>query len=243
MKKPMFFRDYSYRKSLLPVPYLRKLERGRSPAHIQSATGFSIGQPGWGLLYYMVLASHRENGPGTIIETGSNFGATTVLLAQALIDARVKDPLVMSFELDEENLKRARLTARKSGLTDTIQFIPGNTRESLSPALSRELSASTIRFAFLDASHLADDVRHEFETLLPYLAKDALVVFDNTYPISEGHDEPRVASFLSTIEKRHAGRIIELPFVSWFTPGLAVWQKNRPDWDTIENEVSEPEGP
>lgn len=105
MKKPMFFRDYSYRKELLPVPYLRKLERGRQHEKIREATGFSIGQPGWGLIYYLVQASHRENGSGTIVETGSNLGATTVVLAQALLDARVRQPRVMSFEIDEKIFK------------------------------------------------------------------------------------------------------------------------------------------
>lgn len=93
----MFFRDYSYRKELLPVPHLRKPERGRNQEKIREATGFSIGQPGWGLIYYLVQASHRENGSGTIVETGSNLGASTVVLAQALLDARVRQPRVMSF--------------------------------------------------------------------------------------------------------------------------------------------------
>lgn len=236
MKKPMFFRDYSYRKELLPVPHLRKLERGRQHEKIREATGFSIGQPGWGLIYYLVQASHRENGSGTIVETGSNLGASTVLLAQALLDARVRKPRVISFEIDEKNIEIAKKTARKSGLSKLIDFIPGDTRTSLGARLSKESTDFTIRFAFLDASHLEKDVRHEFETILPYLASDALVVFDNTYPINEEHEEPRVASFINSIVDKYGGAVIELPFVSWFTPGLAVWQKSRPDWEKIESE-------
>lgn len=241
MKKPLFFRDYAYRKELLPVPYLRKLEKGRHPEKIREATGFSIGQPGWGLLYYLVQACHRENGPGIIIETGSNLGATTVVLAQALRDAKVQQPRVMSFEINPKNIQLAQKTARKSGLADFIEFIPGDTRESLALALSKQPSNFTIRLAFLDASHLEKDVRFEFETILPFLASDALVVFDNTYPINEQHEEPRVASFIETIQERHGGALLELPYVSWFTPGLAVWQKSRPDWEKIEVEADHAE--
>ena len=82
-----------------------------------------------------------------------------------------------------------------------------------------------IRFAFLDASHLQADVLFESETLLPHLAPDAMVLFDNTYCIAMQGEDQRVNGALQEIKKIHGGNLINLEFVSWFTPGLAIWQR------------------
>ena len=82
-----------------------------------------------------------------------------------------------------------------------------------------------IRFAFLYASHFIDDVRREFEIVLPHLADDALVLFDNTYKIARKNEDQRVNGFLRSIKNQYGGNLINLEFVSWFTPGLAIWQK------------------
>ncbi len=80
-------------------------------------------------------------------------------------------------------------------------------------------------FVFLDACHFYEDVLFEFESLLPKLADDALVLFDNTYPIAEENEDQRVNGALKTILDCHGGNLINLKFVSWYTPGLAIWQK------------------
>ena len=97
----------------------------------------------------------------------------------------------------------------------------GDSRRLLGPALEAE---KDLRFAFLDASHLHDDVVAEFELVRLKLAPDALVLFDNTYAMAEGDEDPRVNGALRTIRKRYGGNLINLEFVSWFTPGLAIWQ-------------------
>lgn len=231
----MDFRDYSHGKSLYPVKLLAKLDRGDSAQEIRNKTGLSIGQPGWGLLYYLVQVSHLKEEPGTIVETGSNFGLTTICLAQALVDAGVRSPRVLSFELNPDNVNKAKKMAKKAGLEEVITIIEGDTGQTLAPTLLKELEFRSVGFAFLDASHLAKDVRNEFENLLPYLRDDALVVFDNTYPIDEAPEEPRVGAFIQELEDIYGGSVIEFPFVSWFTPGLAIWQKNRPNWIQVEH--------
>jgi hypothetical protein len=49
---------------------------------------------------------------------------------------------------------------------------------------------------------------------------------DNTYQIAEPHEDQRVNGFLKQLPAKHGGNIINLPFCSWFTPGLAIWQKS-----------------
>lgn len=61
--------------------------------------------------------------------------------------------------------------------------------------------------------------------MLPRLADDALVVFDNTYRIAEEGEDQRVNGALRTIQTRHGGNLINFEFVSWYTLGLAIWQK------------------
>jgi hypothetical protein len=61
--------------------------------------------------------------------------------------------------------------------------------------------------------------------MAPKLADDALVLFDNTYRRAEKGEDPRVNGALRTIQKHYRGNLINLEFVSWFTPGLAIWQK------------------
>jgi len=57
------------------------------------------------------------------------------------------------------------------------------------------------------------------------LADDALVLFGNTYQIAEDNEDQRVNGALKTILDRHGGNLINLEFISWYTPGLAIWQQ------------------
>ena len=230
MKKPLFFREHSYDVRLLPVRQLRAKERRGSPEQIRSRTGFSIGYPGWGLIYYLVLTQYRRGDHGLILETGTNQGATTAVLAQALLDAGVVDPRVVSFEIDKNKAAVAVKFLKKCGLEGVADVRVGNTRDTLVKTLNDEVESSPVRLAFLDASHLLNDVQAEFEAVLPFLDNDALVIFDNTYPIAEPDEPPRVAEFLDVLTQRYGGSFIELPFVSWFTPGVAIWQRSRPTW-------------
>jgi predicted O-methyltransferase YrrM len=222
MKPPIFHRMFNYDRALLPNAYLASLEEGVSSIdEARSRTGASIGYPGWGLIYYILLAHLDRSRHEVIVETGTNWGCTTIVLAQALIDARCQGR-VITFELEPENAARANANLQAAGVADRVDLHLGDSRELLPRALEKE---NGIRVALLDASHLYDDVKREFEAVLPKLSDDALVIFDNTYRIAEDGEDPRVNGFLRDMQGWYGGNLINFEFVSWFTPGLVVWQK------------------
>ena len=222
MRDPVFHRMFGYNLDLLPNRHLASLERGvRTIEEARSKTGATIGYPGWGLIYHLLLSHLHRDRTEVIVETGTNQGCTTIVLAQALIDADVEG-YVMTFELEAENVGRAKQNFEAAGVAERVIVQQGDVHELFGKAIQ---DLESVRFAFLDASHLFDDVMFEFETLLPHLASDALVVFDNTYRIAEAHEDQRVNGALKHIQKKYGGNLINVENVSWFTPGLAIWQR------------------
>ena len=222
MHPPRFHRRFGYDLSLLPNKHLRKLEKGvKDIEQAQKKTGMTIGFPGWGMLYYLLLC-HLESGKrNVIVETGTNVGCSTIILAQALHDSGC-DGLVYSMEIMEKEHSTARGNLKASGVGEHVRLIHGDAKTELPGILAVE---PVVRFAFLDGSHLFNDVMAEFELLLPHLEPDALVIFDNTYRIAEASEDQRVNGALQEIHGRHGGNLLNLEFVSWYTPGLAIWQR------------------
>ena len=218
---------FDYSRGLLPNSEIARLE-ALSPdlATARTHTGATLGWPGWSLLYSLVLCHHPRNEPSVIIETGSNFGATTAILAQALLDLGCGDSRVVTFEIDEECAERARSLWTRAGVADMIHLVTGDVREVFEDSLRQFLDERQCRFALLDASHLEADVKYEFETIGPFLADDAVVVFDNTYQIAEIGEDQRVNGFLRSLETNSKGNLVNLPFCSWYTPGIAIWQSD-----------------
>ena len=213
---------FHYDRRLLPNAQLAILEEGVT--NIEDArkkTGSTIGYPGWGFLYHLLLCHLDRGRVETVIETGTNLGCTTIVLAQALVDAGSKGE-VLSFEIEPNNVAQARKNLEAAGLAHRVRLFEGDSCQMLPRALE---GLSEIRFAFIDASHLVKDALTEFETVLPHLADDALVLFDNTYQIADNQEDPRVNGALKLISEKYGGNLINLEFVSWFTPGLALWQK------------------
>ena len=222
MRPPVYHRMFGYNLNLLPNPQLRVLEEGvTNIEQARGKSGATIGYPGWGLIYHLLLSHLDRNRNEVIIETGTNWGCTTIVLAQALIDSGCRGR-VITFELEPENAGRARANLMAAGVADRVELLLGDSRELLPEVLEK---ADVIRIAFLDASHLYEDVKREFETVLPKLSDEALVIFDNTYRIAEGGEDQRVNGFLRGMQERYGGSLINMEFVSWFTPGLAVWQR------------------
>lgn len=222
MRESKYYRMFDYNKGLLPNAHLASLEKKVDT--IDSAreiTGATIGYPGWGILYYLLLSHLDRQREEAIIETGTNQGCTSIILAQALIDANCAGK-VYTIELDPENTAKARNNFKLAAVEDRIELFEGSSFDIL-PRIAKQHTG--IRFAFLDASHLLNDVQREFEIILPHLADDALVLFDNTYRIARKNEDQRVNGFLRTMQERYGGNLINLEFVSWFTPGLAIWQK------------------
>lgn len=225
MKPPIFHRMFAYDRGLLPNRHLASLEEGVSSIdEARKKTGASIGYPGWGLVYHLLLSHLDRNREEIIVETGTNWGSTTIVLAQALIDAGCRGK-VITFELEPENVDKARQNLSAAEVADRVEIVVGDSRQNLPAALEERLALGSLRFALLDASHLEMDVLAEFESVLPYLTRDALVVFDNTYCLAEGNEDRRVNGALKQFPDRYGGNLVNLEFVSWYTPGLAIWQR------------------
>ncbi|BCH25918.1 hypothetical protein MesoLjLc_58320 [Mesorhizobium sp. L-8-10] len=217
---------FDYDRRLLPNRHLATLEEGvGSIGEARKKTGASIGYPGWGLIYHMLLSHLDRSREETIVETGTNWGSTTIVLAQALIDAGCRGR-VITFELEQDNVDIAKQNLAAAGVGDRVEIVVGDSRQNLPATLKESIAPSSLRFALLDASHLEMDVLAEFECVLPYLASDALVVFDNTYCLAEGSEDRRVNGALKQFPDRYGGNLINLEFVSWYTPGLAIWQRH-----------------
>src|SRR3990172_7506622 len=154
MKPPVFHRMYGYNLNLLPNPQLAVLEKGVT--HIDEArkkSGSTIGYPGWGLIYHLLLSHLDRKRTEVILETGTNWGCTTIVLAQALIDAGCAGR-VITVVLEPDNAKRAKENLAAAGVADCVELYLGDSRELLPKVLENE---SGLRFAFLDTSHLYND--------------------------------------------------------------------------------------
>lgn len=222
MKPPKFYRLFDYDRARLPNAHLRSLDEG--VADIETArtrSGLTIGYPGWSLIYDLAVSTIDPDGDNPIIETGSNWGCTTIVLAQALIDRKARGH-VWTVEIDPANAAKARANYQAAGVADRVTLVEGDAKATVRDLVK---DMAPIRFAFLDGCHLHDDVVIEFEGVVDRLAPGALVVFDNTYEIADFPEDPRVNGALKTIVAKHGGNLINLPFVSWYTPGVAVWQK------------------
>ena len=221
MKDPKFYRMYDYDRKLLPNQHLQELERGVSNLEeARERSGASIGYPGWGLIYQLALCSldpHRFN---TVIETGTNHGCSSIVLAQALSD-RGEGGVLHTVEIDTQVAEIARSNIAAAGLSGCVQQHVGASLEVLPSVLEQ---VEQVNLAFLDGSHLQKDALGEFDLVRPKLAPGALVLFDNTYLIAEEGEDQRVHGALAVIEGRGDGNIVNLPFVSWYTPGVAIWQ-------------------
>lgn len=226
MKEPKFHRMFQYNRALLPNAHLARLEKEVSTIEMaKERSGFSIGYPGWGLIYHILL-SHLDPGRyNNIIETGTNWGCTTIILAQALIDSGCLGR-VYTIEIDSKNCEVARGNLLKASVFHKVELINDDSRKAL-PAIAKQLDE--IRIAFLDGSHLCDDVLFEFETIYPKLNNESLLIFDNTYQIAEPHEDQRVNGALRHIRRHFGGQLVNFEFVSWSTPGLAFWQKEPLD--------------
>ena len=223
IKQRLSYRLFNYDKSILPNPYLAQLEEGVE--HIEQAiprSGYTIGYPGWGLLYHTVLCSLKPDAMNNIIETGTNLGCSTIILAQALLDSK-HDGRVYSIEIDPDTHATAQQNIDKAELSSVTTLICGDSRQVLSELAG---TLDSIRVAFLDGSHKCDDVLNEFKLLYPLFDKRSIVIFDNTYRTAKMNKDQKVYGALKIVRKEFGGNIIHLPYVSWQTPGIAIWQKN-----------------
>jgi predicted O-methyltransferase YrrM len=222
VRPPRFYRRFDYDRRLLPNMHLAALEEGVSNTdEAQAKSGWTIGYPGWGLIYQMLLNALSWERPNTVVETGTNWGCSTIVLAQAVKDS-VGGGHVHSVDISPEFLDKADANLRDAGLRAYVTLHQGDSLAVLPGILQ---SVDEVRIAFLDGAHDQDQAVGEFELILPKLSRTGLILFDNTYGIREGDADERVFGALKTIKARHGGNLVNFEFTSWHTPGLAVWQR------------------
>ncbi|MFN3216057.1 MAG: O-methyltransferase [Acidimicrobiales bacterium] len=224
MREPIYrYRLTDYDTSILPTPFLAFLEESvQGPDDWIPRTGRSLGHPGWGLVYHVTLARLNPDRHNVVVETGTNLGSTAMVIAKAIRDSG-RSGIVRTIEIDPETMALAQERMALAGLDDYVEFNLGNSVEELEAVIGDE---QDLPLVFLDGNHWHDHVVREFELVHPHLAHDAVVVFDNTYLIAENDEDPRVNGALRTIVDRFGGNLINLPFCSWYTPGVALWQQS-----------------
>ena len=89
-------------------------------------SGLSVGYPAWNLLYYSVICSlsHADK-EAIVVETGTNQGFSTIVMAQALMDIDAKG-FVYTVDIDEKNVQLAKQNVRKAGLDRYVKFYEGD---------------------------------------------------------------------------------------------------------------------
>lgn len=206
-------RAFAYDRRRLVNPYLAGFEAAsRDLPSAVARTGLSIGYPAWNLLYYSLLCGLTCAEP-VVVETGTNHGFSTIVMAQALIDAG--GGVVRTVDADAALVAVARTHAARAGVAHRIRFSVGDSRAFLE-GLRAEVDR--VDFAFLDADHRADRVLAEFALVHPLVAAcGGTVYFDNT---SAGG----VAEALRRIRARYGGNVVTFANCSWAPPGNAIWQ-------------------
>jgi predicted O-methyltransferase YrrM len=134
----------------------------------------SVG-PATGELISLLVKEARSK---TIVEVGSSYGYSTVVLAEA---ARETGGRVISLEIVPEKQKNARASVEKAGVKDFVDFRLGDARESI------EKLETAVDFVLLD---LWKDLYIPcFDLLYPKLTPGAFIAADNMlYPESVRND-------------------------------------------------------
>jgi predicted O-methyltransferase YrrM len=209
-------RRFDYEPSRLPNAVLSQSERSvRNLSEAMRTTGFSIGYPAWNLLYYALLCSLPvERKDFVVVETGTNHGFSSIVLAQALKDLGATRPL-HTIDIDPQAVAIARQNVARAGLDEFVEF---HVDDSLRVLATLTEQVEAIHFAFLDGDHAYDHVRREFAIIYPMVVTGhGTVYFDNT-------TAGGVARALRFIRRAYGGNLVEFRNCSWGPPGNAIWQ-------------------
>jgi predicted O-methyltransferase YrrM len=211
-------RSFNYKYELLPNSFLIKQEKG--VANIDSAirnTGLTVGYPAWNLLYYSLLCSLSDiSREVVVVETGTNQGYSTIVLAQALNDINAKG-YVHTVDISKSNIELAKYNVEKAGLIKYVKFYEDDAVAFLKDFVKK---VKYVDFIFIDDLHEYSHIKKEFSIIYPRIvACNGKAHFDNT---SQGG----VCNALHFIKNAYPGNIIEFRNCSWSPPGNAIWQSD-----------------
>jgi predicted O-methyltransferase YrrM len=183
----------------------------------------SLGYPAWNLLYYTLYCSlppEREH--PVVIETGTNKGLSTIVMAQALKDLGAR-AVVDTVEVDEDLMAIARENVEQAALSDYVRFHVRDAVGFLSEMAER---FDHFDFVLLDDDHSYGQVLEEIKIVCPKVAAGGgKVYFDNT---AWGD----VAMALRDLQKLFPGHLVQFDNCSWRPPGNAIWQPEIPLTET-----------
>jgi predicted O-methyltransferase YrrM len=223
VRDPIYkYRIVDYDRSVIPNRFVAFLDEGViDEVDWVARSGRSLGHPGWGWVYHTVLMLLDADRDNIVVETGTNVGSTAILVAQAIIDSGRKG-LLHTIELDPDIHAEAMRRFDLAGVSSVIKAHLGDSLEVLPEVIS---GIEEMAVVFLDGNHFHNHVVSEFELVVDKIRPDGVVIFDNTGAVGEGEEDPRVNGALRTIVHNHGGNLVNLPFCSWYTPGIAIWQR------------------
>jgi predicted O-methyltransferase YrrM len=212
-----------YNLSLLPNHLLSLLEADvKGPRQWLERSGRSAGHPAWGFLYHLALSVLSPAEDNLVIETDSNLGSTTIVLAQALADSG-RLGTVRSIEADRQLQAEARQRLELTSLSTFVEHLEGQPAERL-PEACRD--SRPVRLAVLGGHRPMDEVVAAFAAIETHLTPGGVVVFDHTaHAANEGEQDTHVNAALHAIAERWGGSLVNLPYCSWGVPGMALWQR------------------
>ena len=215
-------RILDFNRELLPNKFVADRDSGHAGlSEARKVVGYTIGYPAWNLLYYSLMCSlpyEPHDGIANVIETGTNFGSSTIIMAQCLKDMKYISK-VHTVDIKPAVAEIAADNFKKSGVNEYIQPYVGDSLEFLKKYVK---TVDCIHFAFLDSAHTFENITQEFELIVKKVRKcNGKVYFDNTIRggVKEG---------LVEIKKLYGGNMIEFRNCSSGPPGNVIWQ---PDWN------------
>jgi len=223
-------RRFDYDRGLLPNSHLRTLEPSNPAPEPQPAdeeahyveyvqwlgdSGMSMGYPSWNLLYYSMISSllpRQED--AVVVETGTNRGLSTIVMAQALSDLGI-DAVVETVDFDPQMTETAKRHVGDAGLADRVNFHTGDSIEFLAALVER---VPHLDFVFLDDAHDRDHVVRQMDIVCPKVAvRRGKVYFDNA-------GAGGVAEALPYLKQTYGGNLVEFANCSMSPSGNAIWQ-------------------
>ncbi len=227
MKKPEFrYRITDYDRSIIPSRFVAWLDDGViDDKDWLARSGRSLGHPGWGWLYHTILMLLDADRSNVLLETGTNVGTSSIIIGQAIIDSG-RHGVLHTIELDPELHEEANRRFELAGVSTVVESHCGDSLTVLPQVLA---NVEELAVAFLDGNHLYEHVLKEFELVVGRLRPGGVVLLDNTALIADEGEDTRVNGALRTILRTHGGNLVNFPYASWWTPGIAIWQRQAFD--------------